>query len=170
MVGVGIEDGEPADAVGPAQVGDGDGDVVKAAVAAEEVPPGVVPSRPDEGEGPGDLPRGDLLRRRDDASDGGPGGASQRIRFDVRNERGSVDEQDQVVACLGTAVEAEPVVLQEVIEGRRELGQPPADGEVALAAEAFVIKNAYTHHFWVYWVYRVCWVPWVSWVCWVVGI
>jgi len=28
-----------------------------------------------------------------------------------------VDEQDQVVACLGTAVEAEPVVLQEVIEG-----------------------------------------------------
>jgi len=146
MVGIGVEDGEPADAVGVPEVGDGDGDVVETAVAAEEIHPRVVPARTDKGKRPIQLADADLFCRRYDASDRGPGGASQRVRLYLRNERGTMDLEDEPIVSLGASVEAEPLVLQELVEGGREIGQSPADGQIAPPAEAFMIENAHPCH------------------------
>lgn len=57
-----------------------------------------------------------------------------------------MDLKDQRVGNLGTAVELEPILLQQLIERRREIGQPPPHGEVAPPTEAFMIKDSYAYH------------------------
>jgi hypothetical protein len=55
VVGIGVQDGEATDARGVPEVGDGNGHVVEAAVAAKKLPAGVMPTGADEDERPFDL-------------------------------------------------------------------------------------------------------------------
>jgi hypothetical protein len=55
VVGIGVQDGKATGARGVPEMGDGNGHVVEAAVAAKKVPAGVMSTRADEGEGPFDL-------------------------------------------------------------------------------------------------------------------
>jgi hypothetical protein len=146
MVRIGVEDGEPADAITVPEMGDGDGDVVETAVAAEEIPPGMVPARPYKGKGAIHLAEADFFCCRHDASDGGPGGASQRICLDLRNQLGHMDLEDELIVNLGASVEMKPLLLQERLEGSREIGQSPADSQIAPPAEAFMIENPHPCH------------------------
>ena len=142
---ISIEDGEAANPIAVPKVGDGDCYIVEAAVPTKEFPPGMMPPGPDEGEGPIHLSDTNLLRCRHHASHGDPGGASKGVCLYLRDELGGVDLEDELVRDLRTPVEAEPVLLQKRVEGTREISQPPADGEVAPPAEAFMIKHAHTY-------------------------
>jgi hypothetical protein len=57
-----------------------------------------------------------------------------------------MDLEDELIVSLGTPVQAKTVLLQELVEGGREIGQPPADGQIAPPAETFMIKNAHPYH------------------------
>jgi hypothetical protein len=143
MVGIGIQDGKPVSSIAFPEVVNGNGHIVEAAVSAEKVPPGMVPPGSDEGKGPIDFPKANLLRRLHHASHGGPSGASERVRLHLRDQIGGVDLKNERVRDLGTAVEAEPIIPQKVIERSGEIGQPPTDGQVAPPAEAFMIQYAH---------------------------
>ncbi len=57
-----------------------------------------------------------------------------------------MDLDDELIVNLGTSIQAKTVLLQKLIEGGREIGQPPADGQIAPPAETFMIKNAHLRH------------------------
>jgi hypothetical protein len=141
MVGIGIQDGKPVNSIAFPKVVNGNGHIVEAAVSAEKVPSGMVPPGSDEGKGPIDFPKANLLRRLHHASHGGPGGASERVRLHLRDQIGGVDLKNERVRDLGTAVEAEPVIPQKVIERSGEISQPPTDGEEAPPADAVMIQK-----------------------------
>jgi hypothetical protein len=82
----------------------------------------MVPPGSDEGKGPIDFPKANLLCRVHHASHGGPGGASERVRLYFRDQLGGVHLKNKRVRDLGTAVEAEPVIPQKVIERSGEIG------------------------------------------------
>jgi hypothetical protein len=54
-----------------------------------------------------------------------------------------MDLEDELIVSLGASVEAESLLLQEFVEGGREIGQSPTDGQIAPPAEAFMIENAH---------------------------
>ena len=97
VVGIGVQHGNAAEAIGLPQPFDGDRDVVETAVAAEEVSPRVVPSGPDEGKSVDKFPTPDPFGCRDHSSDRVACGRSEGVLCYLPNEVRRVDLQDQLI-------------------------------------------------------------------------
>ena len=89
-----VQDGHPAQAPGPSRLAEGDDHIVEAAVAPEEIPPGVMPARPDEAKGVAQLARSHPPDTLHHASHGDARGASERIRLDLGDQRRIVGQKD----------------------------------------------------------------------------
>jgi hypothetical protein len=97
VVRISVQDGNPAQPMGPPEPLNGDGDVVEAAVAAKKVPTGVMTSGPDEGKGIDQLPEPNMFRRRDHPSDRVASGRSEGVFRHFRDQVRRVDLENQIV-------------------------------------------------------------------------
>ena len=97
VVSIGVQDRSAVEPVRLPELLDGNGNVVEAAVPAEEVPARVVTSSPDEGERVGKVPEPDPLRCLDHPPDRVACGRSERVLRHFTDEIGCVDVQNQLI-------------------------------------------------------------------------
>jgi len=141
VVGIGVKNGEVADTVAGPEVLNGNGDVVEAAEAAEELSARMMAAGANQAERVLELPVPNSLHRLHDPSYRMAGCRTEGVLLDPSDDGLRVDVEDQLVGDGLALVEDDMTRLEEGRENLGEVGQASAHGEVAPSGEAWVVED-----------------------------
>src|SRR5208337_3558291 len=129
------------------EVGQGDDHVVETAGAPELAIAGMVAAGPDETEGPLQLSPGQGRHPRHHRTHRFvSGGAEAVFRHQAQDFRG-VHLEDHLLGGAGGLEHPDVGLFQQGFQGLGKIPQPVADGQIALAAERWMVEDAYFLHF-----------------------